>query len=203
MNAVIELNKIIKRDVNLLFFVNVFSEKFIEMHYAFFVDMFSEYDQILLNFCSCNLTAIQTPIGLLRRTWLPQKVMNSVIQFVWIILWVLETQTSHICKQFLNDIKMKGSKTNYNRMKALSNVWGFILKHIQNLDKILCDLKKVELTVVEVKSQWCMLEIDVISFMCNLKGCYSDSVKILKIVEWLSYVSIVEIKVFIEVCVYY
>ena len=50
MNAVTKLNKIIKRDVNLPFFVNVFSEEFAEIHCIFLVDMFSEYDQILLDF---------------------------------------------------------------------------------------------------------------------------------------------------------
>ena len=68
MNAVTELNKVIKKDINLLPSVNAFSEEFAEIYYASFVDMFSEYNQILLNFCSCDLTAIQTPIGLLRRT---------------------------------------------------------------------------------------------------------------------------------------
>ena len=58
MNAVTELNKVIKRNVNLLLFVNVFSEKFAEMHCTFFIDMFFEYNQISLNFCSHNLTAI-------------------------------------------------------------------------------------------------------------------------------------------------
>ena len=48
---------------------------------------------------------------------------------------------------------MKGSRTDYSGVKALSGVQGFILKHIQNLDKVLCDLEKTELTVAEVKSQ--------------------------------------------------
>ena len=86
VNAVTELNKIIKRDTNLLPSVNVFSEEFTEMHYAFLVDMFSEYNQILLNPCSYDFTAIQTSIRLLRRTWLPQGVMNLVVQFVQIML---------------------------------------------------------------------------------------------------------------------
>ena len=67
MNTITKLNKVIKKDVNLLLFVNVFSEKFAEMHYAFFIDMFSEYNQILLNPCSYNFTAIQTSIRLLKR----------------------------------------------------------------------------------------------------------------------------------------
>ena len=39
--------------------------------------------------------------------------------------------------------------------------------------------------------------------MCDSEGCHSNNMKILKIVEWSSCVSIVKIKVFIEVCVYY
>ena len=82
MNAVTELNKIIKRDANLLPFINAFSEKFAEIHYPFFVDMFSEYDQISLNLCSCDFTAIQISIRLLKRTQFLQRVMNSITQFV-------------------------------------------------------------------------------------------------------------------------
>ena len=70
MNTITELNKIIKRNVNLLLSINAFFEKFAEMHYAFLVNMFSGYDQILLNFCNCDFTAIQSSIEFLRRTQL-------------------------------------------------------------------------------------------------------------------------------------
>ena len=68
MNAVIKLNKIIKKKANLLLSVKVFSEKFAEIYYVFLIDMFSEYNQISLNLCNHNFTAIQTSIELLRRT---------------------------------------------------------------------------------------------------------------------------------------
>ena len=68
MNAITELNKIIKKDVNLPPSVNAFFEEFAKMHCTFLVDMFSEYNQISLNPCSYDFTAIQTPIKLLRRT---------------------------------------------------------------------------------------------------------------------------------------
>ena len=90
INAITELNKITKKDINLLPSVNAFSEEFAEMHYASFVDMFSGYNQIPLDFYSHNLTAIQISIRLLRRTQLPQRAMNLVVQFVQIILQVLK-----------------------------------------------------------------------------------------------------------------
>ena len=76
-----------------------------------------------------------------------------MVQFVQIMLQVLEAQTPHICKQFLNDIGVKGPRTDYSRVKALPGVQGFILEHIQNLDRVLCDLERAGLTVAEAKSQ--------------------------------------------------
>ena len=66
---------------------------------------------------------------------------------------MLETQISHFCKQFLDNIEMKGSRIDYSRAEALPDVQRFILKYIQNLDKVFCDLKRVGFTVVEAKSQ--------------------------------------------------
>ena len=116
---------------------------------------------------------------------------------------MLETQTPHICKQFLNNIEVKGLRTNYSRAEALLNIQRFILKHIQNFNRVLCDLERAELTVAEVKSQWCMPGIGVINFIYNLKEHHSDNVKILKIIKWSLCASIAETKAFIEVCVYY
>ena len=48
-----------------------------------------------------------------------------------------------------------------------------------------------------------MSEINVINFMCDSEEHHSDNTKILKIVEWLSYALIAEVKAFIEVCMYY
>ena len=58
VNAATELNKVIKRNANLSPSVDAFSEEFAEMHCTFLINMFSEYNQIPLNSCSCDLTAI-------------------------------------------------------------------------------------------------------------------------------------------------
>ena len=44
INVITELNKVIKRNINLSSSVNVFSEKFVEMHCIFLINIFSEYD---------------------------------------------------------------------------------------------------------------------------------------------------------------
>ncbi len=48
INAVMNMNKIIIRDVNLLSDVNEFFEEFVDMIMISLIDLFSEYDQITL-----------------------------------------------------------------------------------------------------------------------------------------------------------
>ncbi|KAF8855103.1 hypothetical protein BDZ45DRAFT_596175, partial [Acephala macrosclerotiorum] len=44
INAIMKMNSIILKNVNILFFVDEFSEKFIEYFYIFLIDFFFEYD---------------------------------------------------------------------------------------------------------------------------------------------------------------
>ena len=44
---------------------------------------------------------------------------------------------------FLNNIRVKGPYTNYNREEALPRIQRYILEHIQNLDKTLEQIKRV------------------------------------------------------------
>ncbi|KAF8847187.1 hypothetical protein BDZ45DRAFT_607820, partial [Acephala macrosclerotiorum] len=49
INAIIKINSIILRNVNILFFVDKFSKEFIECFYTFLIDFFFKYDQFILN----------------------------------------------------------------------------------------------------------------------------------------------------------
>ena len=43
---------------------------------------------------------------------------------------------------FLNNVRVKGLYTNYNREEALPSIHRYILEHIQNLDKTLEQIKR-------------------------------------------------------------
>ena len=49
-------------------------------------------------------------------------MMNSVVQFVRIMHHVFEKFISHIYDQFLDDIKMKELKTDYEEIEILFNI---------------------------------------------------------------------------------
>ena len=48
-----------------------------------------------------------------------------------------------------------------------------------------------------------MKKLRIVSFICELKECFSETVKVLKIVKWPLCQSIEDIQTFIELCVYY
>ena len=50
---------------------------------------------------------------------------------------------------------VKGPKTKYNNEEVALGIRRYILEHIQNLDKVLADLEKAEVTIAEAKSQFC------------------------------------------------
>ena len=55
---------------------------------------------------------------------------------------ILEDINLVIVMPFLNNIRVKGLYTNYNREEALPSIQRYILEHIQNLDKTLEQIKR-------------------------------------------------------------
>ena len=56
---------------------------------------------------------------------------------------ILEDINLIIVMPFLNNIRVKGLYTNYNREEALPSIQRYILEYIQNLDKTLEQIKRV------------------------------------------------------------
>jgi hypothetical protein len=103
----------------------------------------------------------------------------------------------------MNDINIKGPKTTYNNEKVIFRIRRYILKYIIWMDRILANLERVGCTILRAKSQFCMLRLRVIGFICDALGRHFDTSKIIKIVEWPSLNNIAEAKIFVRVAVYY
>ncbi len=151
INAAMNMNKIIIKDVNLLSNMNEFFKEFIDMIMIFLIDLFSEYDQITLTKIYQDLTVFMTSLKLLWQTMLSQNVINFVAQFVRVIIKILKNLLK-ICKSFLNDIEVKRLKTIYNNAKIASEVHQFVLKHIKNLDFVLLNFKLINCIISDEKS---------------------------------------------------
>ena len=79
INAIMNMNEIIIRNVNLLFNVEKFSKKFINMLIMSLIDFFSDYDQITLVKKCQNLIAFMISFEFLKMIKLSQKVINLIV----------------------------------------------------------------------------------------------------------------------------
>ena len=90
INVAMNMNEVIIRDVNLSFNVEEFSKEFARMCVAFLIDFFFEYDQVILIEKSRDLTAFMISLSLLRMTRLSQSAINSMTQFVRVIIEIFK-----------------------------------------------------------------------------------------------------------------
>ena len=90
INVAMNMNGVIIRDVNLPSNVEEFLKEFAEMCVAFLINLFFEYDQVILTEKFRDLTAFMTSLSLFRMTRLSQSAINSMTQFVRIIIEIFK-----------------------------------------------------------------------------------------------------------------
>ena len=204
INAIMNMNKMIIRDVNLSFNVEKFSKEFTDMLIASLIDFFFDYDQITFAEKCWDLTTFMISFKLLKMIKFSQKIINSIVQFVRMII---EIFWKHIiasrCWFFVDDINVDDSRSNYDNKEAFFKMRLYILKHIQWLNAILMNLKKTDYTITDEKFQFCVADFKIVDFICDLNDRFSETTKMIKILKWFSCRNVSEVRVFIEVCVYY
>ena len=75
-----------------------------------------------------------------------------MVQFCRVIIYIFKNLILNIYRVFVNNIKVKGPKTDYENKKALLKIRRFILKCIINLNKVLTNIKYVEKYLFNKKS---------------------------------------------------
>ncbi len=96
---------------------------------------------------------------------------------------ILEDLISNVCCMFLNNIVVKEPQTDYNDKEVLTEVRQYILKAIQNLDKVLINVECANRSVSDKKSQYIMKQLKIVEFVCKPNGRSSTGNKVLKIVQ--------------------
>jgi hypothetical protein len=130
INHAAELNRYTIRNANMSPNINTFSEKFARCAIISFIDFFSGYDHVKLNFKCRDMTAFIIPFDFFRQMTILQKITNSIAQFVRIVIKILKKYIPHVCLPFMNDISIKNPKTIYNNEKIISEIRKYILEYI-------------------------------------------------------------------------
>ena len=204
INVAMNMNEVIIRDVNLPFNVEKFSKEFARMCVVFLINFFFEYNQIILIKKFRDLIAFMISLNLFRITRLLQNTINSMTQLIRIIIEIFR---NHIiasrCWFFVDDINIKDSRSNYDKKEILLEIRLFIMKHVQWLNAMLVNLEKMNCMILNEKSQFYMFELKIVDFVYDLNNRFSETVKIIKILEWPSCRDVSKVRIFINVCVYY
>ena len=86
INAIMNMNEMIIRDVNLSFNIKKFLKKFANMLITLLIDFFFDYNQITFVKKCRNLTIFMISFKFLKMIKFSQKVINSIVQFVKMII---------------------------------------------------------------------------------------------------------------------
>ena len=65
------------------------------------------------------------------------------------------------------------------------------------------NLKKTNYTILNEKSQFCVINFKIVDFICDLNDRFSETTKMIKILKWFFCRNVFEVRAFIEVYVYY
>jgi len=122
INAVMHINKVTIKDINISSNIKQFVKVFIDLQAVSLVNMQSEYNQIELNKKSCDITGFMTVLDLLQHYTFIQEEINSVAQFCRAMIQILKDLIFNVCCMFLNDIAVKEPQTDYNDEEILMRV---------------------------------------------------------------------------------
>lgn len=144
-----------------------------------------------------------TSLKFMQMTTLAQDTTNLVAQFVRIVLKILAPYLRNQAKLFLDNMAVKGLKITYNNEKVAPGIRRYVFKHIQNLDKILTNLKQVGIIIARAEFQFCQASLKIVDYICDAAGYHPDTLKVLKILDRPECTNVISVHAFIRVCVYY
>jgi hypothetical protein len=155
------------------------------------LDLYVGYDHRTLDVSSRDLTTIQSPIGALRLTRLPQGWTNTVAIFHEDVTFILEPEIPHVAWPFVDDCSIKGPASRfetedggYKVIPENPGIRKFIWQHLNNVHRILHRLGCAGATVSATKLFVAVPEVIILGHKCNYEGCVPDDSKIARIRDW-------------------
>lgn len=164
-------------------------------------DCFSGYNGIGLDELSRDLTAIMTPLGLIRYTRLPEGWTNSVAIFQRILTKILRYWVGKNVWIFIDDFGIKGPTSFYEHRTNEDGIRIWVEEHIKDLRGIFNAIRNSGLTLSGLKCFFCVPELEMLSFVCTKDGRRPAPKKLQKIWDWKPCTNLKEARGFVGLCV--
>ncbi len=154
-------------------------------------DMFWGFDARKVDPDSRDLTAFYTPLGLLRITALPMGYTNSPAKFQNCMIFVLQDEIPHVANIFIDDLPIKGPRTQYlndrGQPEVLAENLGirkFIWEHANDIHCIMHCIKCTGGTFSPKKTQVCCPSVVILGQKCLAEGCHPEDAWVDNILKW-------------------
>ena len=168
------------------------------------LDLFVGYDHRTLDIASRDLTTIQSPIGAVRLTCLPQGWTNAGAIFHEDVTFILEAEIPNVAWPFMDDCSIKGPATrfettdgSYETIPENEGIRKFIWMHLGDVHRILHRLCCAGATVSAKKLFIAVPEVIILGHKCTYEGRVPDDSKIAKIRDWPSCKNITDVRAFL------
>jgi len=155
------------------------------------LDLYSGYDQHSLDIASCDLTTIQSPIGAIQKTVVPQGWISAIAIFHGDITFILKPEIPDPTRPFVDDASIKGPATcyelkdgGYKTIPTNPQIRRFIWEHVNDIHCILHHFLCAGATISAKKLAIAAPEVTILSHKCNYEGCIPDNSKIVKVHDW-------------------
>ena len=173
------------------------------------LDLFVGYDHRTLNVASRDLTTIQSPIGAVRLTCLPQGWTNAGAIFHEDVTFILEPEIPHVTWPFMDDCSIKGPATRYETanggyetIPANPLIRRFIWEHLNDVHRILHRLRCAGATISAKKLFVAVPKVFILGHKCTYEGRVPDDSKAAKIHDWPPCKNVTDVRTFLSVTGY-
>lgn len=201
------LNEHTIRDAGLIPQPDEFSEECAGFTLLSVLDLFSSYDQQLIHEAYRDLTAFQTPVGVLRNVGLPMGYTNSVPIQQANVTFILLEEIPRWANCFIDDVVGKGSRSYYQDEDGTyqthpdnPGIRRFVWEHAMTLNRILHRLKKAGASVSGKKAIIAQPEAVIVGYRCNFEGRHPEKGNVKKILDWPTPQNVTHVRAFLGTC---
>jgi hypothetical protein len=173
------------------------------------LNLFIGYDHCTLNIASRDLTTIQSPIGAVRLTCLPQGWTNAGAIFYEDVTFILKPEILDVAWPFMDDCSIKGPATcyetaegRYELLSANPLIRRFVWEHLTDVHRILHCLRCASATVSMKKLFVAVPEVVILGHKCTYEGRMPDDSKTAKIHDWPPCKTITNVHAFLGITGY-
>ena len=202
-----KLNGVTIRDTGVPPILDEFVEGYAGRQVYSVLDMYWGFYARILDPRSRDMTAFQTPLGVLRITSLPMGFTNSPAEFQACMVFLLQDEIPEVAGVFIDDIPIKGPASRYlgadgkeERLKSNPDIRRFVWEHLNDLHRILHRIGEAGGTVSGKKMQLCKSEVEIVGQKCSSSGRTPTDLRAQRVKDWPTPINLTEVRGFLGLC---